>query len=1334
MKADFSRLRKHAYLDEWLQQQGRVWLDSDWNEAALSRRHQLELQVEDVVGAHGRPEPGTGFLISAITPPPAPSDPSTAGDFAIGGGAGPAGHIYLDGILAANPSATSYFSQPDYPHAPPLPLPSVVETGWQLVGDVGTARAGHTAAALPPTHGGTGPQPVLVCGGWSKGVPTNSAERYDPGATTWSATGAMSVARLGHTATTLANGKVLITGGMGGAGLTLGSAELYDSASGAFTSTGSMATPRAMHTATLLRDGRVLVCGGFGQRIGSITSFPSSATLDAVIPDAEIYDPAAGTWSSAGAMNHARAMQTAVLIPAGAARAGAHGDTVLVAGGHGSGTSLSAAEIFDPASKTWKPTTSMHATREAGCASVLADGRVLVAAGASAGAILSSSELFDPESGNWASTAPLLTARANHISVRLNGNRVLVAGGYSGGQPLNSAELYDAENDSWQAARPMNEARSAHTAIALDDGSILVVAGTSAPGQPPALPGAGSTSEIPSAELYHPAAAKSAVAYLEVWRRLITYLQDDEREIALGGPDTTVRLRTVAQLKVVEVAGADLPDALDCTHAAAYLPDDGAGLLSTFLSDPSVGTAGPCDLSDDGTYAGGENRLYRVEIHDSGEMLGAQAPADLPLTADAGAGARTLQVAALTAGQITALGIGRWDLVSGSGSTAFSEAVSITDAEASGTVHLASGLRHATHIASSAATLTRHRDGPVLTASADAGSTTLQLSPDDAARLVTTAVGPLARPTWLIRSGSTIETISIGTVDELTGGVTLASGLGSAYPAGAELVRRATYKWSADNACWATQVTQVVSADTAAGTTTVQLASIGPDTAHRLRAGDVIELIGDAADLRTGCGWLGHVTSDPDPDALTVVVDVVDPTLRPANNTSLVADHLLLRKWDGTGFVTPTTIDLGAGVRIQFSGYDFCAASYWWFTTRERDASVEPLSSAAPNGIARHRMPLAVLRWLGDATTGVTLDRVTDCVPVFDPLTHLQAKHVSYDDSETHLGATNVQDAIEALAGHAFPKVAADGVSWRNDSAIAVTDLNAGLTVSFTEPMDAATLCTRTFEVWLRVPDATEPLVHLVQLPGTITPTAATGGLVKGAVAATYKPSPPLDPALVGQWRNRIREIDQTLDVRADIVLKGDKILDLGGTRALDGNVFARTGQDAYTTFIDLRLPSGDGKEGGDFESWVFLSAPAVPAQVSGIEPAADSVLTQPPQVVHVMFSKDVQRSTITSASVTITDPTGTAVAGTLDPFPFDANATIVSGITFTPTSAQSLATPGQYQVTLLGTGAQPIIDTDGMPLDGLGNGTAGDYTAGFIVLARQRRGAKQAARKATPQ
>src|SRR5207249_8763302 len=69
----------------------------------------------------------------------------------------------------------------------------------------------------------------------------------------------LQVARLGHTATVLGDGRILIVGGENASG-PVGQAEIFDPASGAFSLVGSSSVvARADHTATLLGDGRVLI-------------------------------------------------------------------------------------------------------------------------------------------------------------------------------------------------------------------------------------------------------------------------------------------------------------------------------------------------------------------------------------------------------------------------------------------------------------------------------------------------------------------------------------------------------------------------------------------------------------------------------------------------------------------------------------------------------------------------------------------------------------------------------------------------------------------------------------------------------------------------------------------------------------------------------------------------------------------------------------------------------------------------------------------------------------------------------------------------------------------
>ena len=107
------------------------------------------------------------------------------------------------------------------------------------------------------------------------------------GGARWVALPAMSVPRTLHTATMLADGRVLVVGGQyvvfdGKAQYqavvkTTASAEIYDPATETFSPTGSLAAPRYNHTATLLPNGQVLIAGGYndtalGQSGGAVRS------------------------------------------------------------------------------------------------------------------------------------------------------------------------------------------------------------------------------------------------------------------------------------------------------------------------------------------------------------------------------------------------------------------------------------------------------------------------------------------------------------------------------------------------------------------------------------------------------------------------------------------------------------------------------------------------------------------------------------------------------------------------------------------------------------------------------------------------------------------------------------------------------------------------------------------------------------------------------------------------------------------------------------------------------------------------------------------------------
>lgn len=119
------------------------------------------------------------------------------------------------------------------------------------------------------------------------------------------------------------------------------------------------------------------------------------------------------------------------------------------------------------------------------------------------------------------------------------------------------------------------------------------------------------------------------LVYLEVWTRHLTALEDAAmRESALGGPDTTTRLKTVWQVKVLPVktpaSGVVGPDTLFEEWTQLLTPSTGA--LSA-RAKSVASSENPCIIPSGAGYRGLENQMYRVEIHKGG-VLGD--PANLP--------------------------------------------------------------------------------------------------------------------------------------------------------------------------------------------------------------------------------------------------------------------------------------------------------------------------------------------------------------------------------------------------------------------------------------------------------------------------------------------------------------------------------------------------------------------------------------------------------------------------------------------------------------------------------------------------------------------------------
>lgn len=129
MKADLTRstFDQHKQFTRVLMQQGRVQLDSDWNEQTAILLHYMQTLAADIIGPHGGPQDNFGFGI-IFDPTSLPEEERETlseeekrvlesledRDFAIG-----KGRYYVDGMLCENESYVTYTHQPFFPGVEP---------------------------------------------------------------------------------------------------------------------------------------------------------------------------------------------------------------------------------------------------------------------------------------------------------------------------------------------------------------------------------------------------------------------------------------------------------------------------------------------------------------------------------------------------------------------------------------------------------------------------------------------------------------------------------------------------------------------------------------------------------------------------------------------------------------------------------------------------------------------------------------------------------------------------------------------------------------------------------------------------------------------------------------------------------------------------------------------------------------------------------------------------------------------------------------------------------------------------------------------------------------
>jgi hypothetical protein len=112
-----------------------------------------------------------------------------------------------------------------------------------------------------------------------------------------------------------------------------------------------------------------------------------------------------------------------------------------------------------------------------------------------------------------------------------------------------------------------------------------------------------------------------ALVYLDVFRREVTAVEDPGLRDPAIGFDTTTRTQTIWQVRThpVDGGGVDCDTELETVPGWLERNAPSAGRLTSAAIGTPVADD-PCALPATGGYRGLENRLYRVEIHEGGEL------------------------------------------------------------------------------------------------------------------------------------------------------------------------------------------------------------------------------------------------------------------------------------------------------------------------------------------------------------------------------------------------------------------------------------------------------------------------------------------------------------------------------------------------------------------------------------------------------------------------------------------------------------------------------------------------------------------------------------------
>jgi hypothetical protein len=417
--------------------------------------------------------------------------------------------------------------------------------------------------------------------------------------------------------------------------------------------------------------------------------------------------------------------------------------------------------------------------------------------------------------------------------------------------------------------------------------------------------------------------------------------------------------------------------------------------------------------------------------------------------------------------------------------------------------------------------------------------------------------------------------------------------------------------------------------------------------------------------------------------------------------------YFYLRLWTGGSgdaddpdhtFTPGTPVELlGTGLNVTFSQHGL-PGDAWIIAARPNTPDVvvpwDLLKEAPPAGTRFFFAPLALISWrVGSGTVEASVE---DCRHTYRPLCEVGGAGAETVDF-AHICAINWVHQTPPLDNNPT-------------NVTRIGDLNDGVLVAFDRPVLNGDIHRHSFMVLFSHRDDQGNTDCWCEMP-----IRRVGGVqferdceILSGFAETNDPNAAVNGA---QFRPGL-EFRPGQEYR--VLLKGNFIRDAKNGKGIDA--------DHLPPWLPKR-PTGDGIEGGPFESW-FTVAPPPPARVVRVEPsdgaefdAGEGNLPRPPAFIRITFDKNLRGDTVNGSTVlvarsvnggpavswpgTVTYEDATRSARFVPQQPFRADPPVLR----------------IYTLTLRGAGGAPILDVDGLPLDGDGDGSpGGNFTSTFTV------------------